>query len=147
MSFKQSKRLLRKTVKKSYLEYDRIKVDSSKIQVQATDPITGAYATVNGYLDDKGRIDQIIYQNFGRPFENGVDISNFITTVSVDVDNPRALIRELEPFLNSPIILSRSNAQSFADTLASLNGVEQDPTGSDAWVSINGGGSGNVYFA
>ena len=147
MSFNQSQQLLENAVKSSYLNFDETIADraNNKIEVRATDPITGAAANVYGYLDNGGDIKSVIYQNWGRPFETG-DVSKFVTTIRVNTDNAGLFFDEVKDYLSSPILLDRGNAQGFTNALASLDGVTKRPNGADVAVSINGGGIGNTFF-
>ncbi len=148
MSLEKSTNLLEKVVRESYLNFNEtiIKDGYSKIQIEAIDPITGAAAQVLGKVDAGGNIERIGYQNFGKPFERGVDISKYITTLWVDIEDADLFCDQVKNYLGSPILLSRDNAQSFVNGLAQLPGVAKDKSSSDVVLSLYGGGRGNTWF-
>ena len=149
MTLAQSKALLQKAVQDSYLNFEESLVRNdnySQIEIRAIDPITGAAATVSGKVDAAGNLERIGYQNFGRPFESGVDISKYTTTLWVDVDDAGLFASQLTNYLNAPIPLTSDNAQSFVNVLAQLPGVSKTKNSSDVSLSLFGGGRGNTWF-
>ena len=148
MSLEQSKALLEEAVRESYLNYKEtfIRNGNSQIEIRATDPITGAAASVYGKVDAAGNLRRVGYFNSGRPFEQGVDISRYLTTVWVDVNNAEVFSSQVKSYLSAPILLSRNNAQSFVNTLALLPGVSKNKNSSDVSLTLYGGGPGNIWF-
>ena len=136
MSFEKSKNNLEYVVKKSYLDFKETSYDSDDkaLRVRAIDPITGGEVQVNGYLNDSGEIDKLIYRHTGLPNSNTLDD----VSISADITDPDSFLHVIQDYIDTPILLDSGNAQSFTDNWAALQGVRQT-LGNDVFVLIGGG--------